>query len=330
MPELDAIHDFAHPVEGDSAWSESYYFNGYDPAADTGLFTRIGVRPNEGRMDVGWSIWLPGDRIAHVHDVRPQHEMTDSDLTVAGVRYERIEPMRRWRLTARSTAKLYLLPGTSLGTAPVEADLTFESITPPIGSDGQAVTHQTSAASSSAAATVGKGHFEQAGRWSGTVQVGDEQFSFDPTIARGNRDKSWGPRSWSGPQMWRWFSINVGDDVHFGGIRLGTVNGDLHRGWVWRNGRAISVARWEITTTLADDGLTQRSLDLRVTDKEGHTHDLHGEVLRIAPLPNRQGERITLVNEGLTRWTYEGRVGYGIAEYLHQLTLGGVPLVTIE
>ena len=28
--------------------------------ADAGLFTRIGVRPNEGTMDVGLSVWLPG------------------------------------------------------------------------------------------------------------------------------------------------------------------------------------------------------------------------------------------------------------------------------
>jgi len=40
-------HDFAHPVEPDSAWSESYYFNAYDPGSDSGFFTRIGVRPNE-------------------------------------------------------------------------------------------------------------------------------------------------------------------------------------------------------------------------------------------------------------------------------------------
>ena len=48
MPILDASHDFAHEVEGDSAWSESYYFNAYDPGADAGLFTRIGVRPTRG------------------------------------------------------------------------------------------------------------------------------------------------------------------------------------------------------------------------------------------------------------------------------------------
>ena len=54
--------------------------------------------------------------------------------------------------------------------------------------------------------------------------------------ARGNRDKSWGPRRWGGPKMWRWFSINIDDDTHFGGIVIGTDGGDLHRGWVWRDG----------------------------------------------------------------------------------------------
>src|SRR3954451_18125435 len=99
MPVLDESHDYAHPVEGDSAWSESYYFNGYDPDADVGLFTRIGVRPNEGTIDVGLSVWLPGDEIANVRGVRPQAVMTDDDLEVGGVRYERVAPLREWRLT---------------------------------------------------------------------------------------------------------------------------------------------------------------------------------------------------------------------------------------
>src|ERR671919_3220188 len=116
MPILDATHDFAHEVEGDSAWSESYYFSAYDPASDAGVFTRIGVRPNEGTMDVGLSVWLPGNRIANVRGVREQRVMTDDDLDVGGVRYERIEPMRTWRITADAHAEvldLGALPGSA-------------------------------------------------------------------------------------------------------------------------------------------------------------------------------------------------------------------------
>src|SRR5579871_5557071 len=99
MPILEARHDLAHPVEGDTAWSESYYFNGYDPGSDSGLFTRVGIRPNEGTMDVGMSVWLPGGDLAEYREVVEQHEMVDTVLEVGAVRYAMLEPMRAWRLT---------------------------------------------------------------------------------------------------------------------------------------------------------------------------------------------------------------------------------------
>lgn len=347
MPILDASHDFAHEVEGDTAWSESYYFNAYDPSVDAGLFTRIGVRPNEGTIDVGLSVWLPGNRIANVRGVRPQTVMTDDDLDVGGVRYERIEPLRSWRLTADAEAVvLDLATGAARGTGRpgrLTLDLRFEALTPAVGTDGLARTQRSDSTAAATATTVGKGHLEQSGTWSGTIGLDGETWSLDPATARGNRDKSWGPRKWGGPQMWRWFSINIpgagdgdpggpGDDVgvHFGGIRIGTPAGDLHRGWVWRDGRATSIKRWDVTTEVAGDGVTHRVTHVRATDKAGHTHELRGDILRVYGLPHRTGERTTVVNEGLARWTYEGRTGYGISEYLHQLDDDGRPLVAIE
>jgi hypothetical protein len=48
-------------------------------------------------------------------------------------------------------------------------------------------------------------------------------------------------------------------------------------------------------------------------------------------VPHRfDGGRATIVNEGLATWTYEGRSGTGIAEYLHQLNEDGTPVVPIE
>src|SRR5919197_869627 len=104
MPILAEAHDYAHPVEDDPAWSESYYFNAYDPGTDSGLFTRIGIRPNEGTIDAGLSIWLPGGGLAQYAHAAPVGEMRDSDLEVGSIRYRMLEPMRRWRLTAAAEA----------------------------------------------------------------------------------------------------------------------------------------------------------------------------------------------------------------------------------
>ncbi|HEY5109550.1 MAG TPA: hypothetical protein VII96_08055 [Acidimicrobiales bacterium] len=331
MPILDPHHDLGHPVEGDTAWSESYYFNGFDPGTDSGLFTRIGIRPNEGTMDVGLSLWLPGGDLAEYRAVKEQWEMVDTVLEVGDVRYEMLEPMRAWRLVfdgdvpVRSCAR----GSVSDHEVRIRLDLRFDALTPAIGTDGQPTGRQGSAEAADAAGTTGKGHFEQAGTWTGWLEVDGRRFAWDGAL--GNRDGSWGPRHWGGPTMWRWFSINVDRDLHFGGIRLGTGHGDLHRGWVYDSGRAVSIAEWRLETELADDGITQKVVHLTVVDKRGREYELSGEVLRVADIGHTTG---TLINEGLTRWTYRDadgstRTGSGIAEYLHQLDGGGRPVVPV-
>jgi hypothetical protein len=331
MPILDPSHDLPHAVESDDAWSESYYFNAYDPQSNSGLFTRIGVRPNEGTMDVGLSVWLPDGRLAEYRSVRTPPDAVDAVLDVGAVRYTRIDAARSWSLTMRgeAPARACTPGGESNGTVDLAMELRFDSLTPAIGTDGSGRAPRTAEAAA-ASDTVGRGHFEQAGAWSGWLEVDGARHTWSGVL--GNRDRSWGPRRWGGPQMWRWFSINVSPSLHFGGIRLGTSAGDLHRGWVFDDGRASSVAAWRLRTETADDGLTQRVVHLEVEDKQERRYSLRGDVLRVADIGRAGG---TLVNEGLARWTYlDGaaahQTGFGICEYLHQLDADGRPLVAIE
>jgi len=321
-PILDASHDRAHPVEGDGAWSESYYFNCYDPDADVGFYSRVGIRPNEGTIDVGLSLWLPGGGLAGLGAMREQKVMIDDDLVNGSVKYERLAPLKQWRITAKGDAYSHD------GMVPVACEVVFDALTPAMGGDGQGK-EAADGSSEQTRLSVGKGHLEQAGQWSGWIEVDGVRHTLT-SEARGNRDKSWGPRRWGGPKMWRWFSINIDDDTHFGGIRIGTEAGDLHRGWVWRNGEHASIRDWDVRSTLAADGVTHTTTDLVVTDARDRRHALHGELLRVAPVAHQLGDRRTLLNEGLARWTYEGRKGHGIAEYLHQLDEAGRPLVPIE
>lgn len=329
MPVLERRHDLCHPVEGDTAWSESYYFNAYDAPTDTGIYTRIGIRPNEGTIDVGMSIWLPDGRIGFYHHVREQKSMIDSDLQVGGVRYSMIEPLQSWRITMDAEASVVQRRDGQPATRtelPLAMDVTFDALAPAFGTDGQGKPGE--GASAATGETVGKGHLEQPGRWTGGLSMGGT--SFDWTEARGNRDKSWGPRRWGGPRSWRWFSINIDDATHFGGIVIGTEAGNLHRGWVWRDGAHASIREWKVTSDLEDDGVTHRATHVTATDKHDRVHELHATILRV--VPGRAGARpdTTVVNEGLARWEYDGRVGYGISEYLHQLDGNARPVVPID
>ncbi len=327
MPILDEIHDFKHPVEDDSAWSESYYFNAFDPSNDIGMFTRIGIRPNEGSMDVDLAVWLPGNELARFRAFQPQTEMIDSLLEIGGVRYECLSPMKEWIVSASGEAMAFDLADLKIQRkVHIDIDLRFHALIPAIGTDGQA--RQGKGVSSETGKNVGKGHLEQSGRWSGWIEADGKRYTL--TNARGNRDKSWGPRRWEGPRMWRWFSINIDDETHFGGIRIGTNVGDLHRGWVWRDGKSSSIKNWDVRTQLAADGMIHRVSLVNATDKEGRLHELRGDVLRVFPVIDEPGPNGRILYEGLASWTYEGRTGYGISEYLHQLDDQGKPVVPIE
>lgn len=276
-------------------------------------------------------MWTGDGQLLEYRSLDHCGDVGDGDFNVGGVRYAMESPMTGWRLTAEGEAPVRAcrVGAESLATVPFAADLRFTALTPPIGSDGEGGEGPHSAQSRAASGSTGKGHFEQAGRWAGTLTVDGRTATWSG--GRGNRDKSWGPRRWGGPSMWRWFSINVGDDLHLGGIRLGTAAGDLHRGWCFDAGRTWSVAAWDLTTELAADGLTQRALDLVVRTKSGPDYRFRGDVLRVADIGRAGG---TVVNEGLTRWTYlpdhgEPRVGFGVAEYLHQLDADGRPQIPV-
>ncbi|HVA75299.1 MAG TPA: hypothetical protein VNF71_12125 [Acidimicrobiales bacterium] len=316
-PILDPQHDLAHPVEGDTAWSESYYFNCYDPDSDCGFFTRIGVRPNEGTIDVGLSVWAPGGGLAHIRHVVQTDRMVDSDLQVGPVRYRMIEAGKCWNLTA----------GGDSSAGPVRMDVTFDALTPLIGADGQNTAG--GGASGDTRKMVGKGHLEQAGRWSGEISIDGRPVTLG-SQTRGNRDKSWGPRRWGAPRMWRWFSVNIDDATHFGGIRIGTDSGDLHRGWAWVDGSLRSIKVWEVKTELEDDGVTHKRSHVVAVDKTGDLHELEGDMLRVEPGTRGIRPGGTVVNEGLARWKYRGKTGYGISEYLHQFDDRARPVVPIE
>jgi hypothetical protein len=337
VPLLDAVHDRAHPVGDDRAWSESYYFNGYSPAVDAGFFTRIGIRPNEATIDgIVW-LWLPGGGSAALRWEQEQTSMIDTAIDVGGLRYEMVDALRRWRIAASGA----LADGRSLSLS-----LAFDALTPAIGVDGTGSgpgRADGDRARAAARHAVAAGHLEQAGRWTGEIRLDATAHVIDGAL--GNRDKSWGPRrmgqadaepgeareageaageagAGSAFEGWRWFSVNLDEATHFGGVRILTAAGDLHRGWVWRAGEATSVREWDLTTAVAADGITHEALDLVVRDKRGREHALHGDVLRSERLG---ADARGCVVEALTRWSHDGRVGYGISEYAHVLDGSGSP-----
>ena len=261
------------------------------PTPTSGFYTRVGVRPNEGTIDVGLSVWLPGGGIDHL---RPPPRADRDDRHRARGRPRPLRDARADEALAAHRRRQVA------GRATLAMDVTFDALTPPIGGDGQ---NQDAADSSSAATrqSVGKGHLEQGGRWTGWIEAGGVRNELGPN-ARGNRDKSWGPRRWGGPKMWRWFSINIDDDTHFGGIVIGTEGGDLHRGWVWRDGeprvdRRVEGHERARRRRRHAQGARTSSPPTRPAAPTSSTPSCSGS----SRAPRASGRDTTIVNEGLAR-----------------------------
>ena len=141
-----------------------------------------------------------------------------------------------------------------------------------------------------------------------------------PVDGFGLRDHSWGPRTWQAPWYYRWLTANFGDDFGFMGSRIARPDRDgMRGGFIWDGERIIHCRGFEISTDWTEEGSYHRAITATLHHDEGSLA-VKGKVLNLIPLRNRRNGLVTRISEGMTEWTLEdGRVGYGLSEYLDQI-----------
>jgi hypothetical protein len=339
---MEMKDDFAHPVEDDIAWGESWYFVFYDPLLNLSLYCGARIRINQGLSEHSMTLVLPDGRLGQVRVEKPQDSITDTLIEGGGMRFEQLEPMTRWGISIDTEIQIVDIGGNDCGSAKFAAEVVFDALAPAIGTDGQGAKKRQEGVTASTAFATGRGHFDQAGQWSGWLKLDGQRWELSPEVTLGMRDKSWGPRRWHVTPAWRIIFVNIDKVTHFGGICMTTDSGVMHRGWVWEDGRRASIANWKLRTEVADDGLTHKTTYLTLTDKEGVEYDLVAEMIRPvhhlmhsgeAPATDESDAKThgrSVVISGPTRFTYKGRVGYGQMEYMHLLGEDGRPVIPIE
>ena len=183
-----------------------------------------------------------------------------------------------------------------------------------------------------------KGHYEQLIQGHGTIRVGDREWEID---GHGLRDHSWGPRYWQAPWYYRWLTANVDRDFGFMASRVAKKDGPGTRGgFVWEQGEMHYCDDVSITTdTRGEESYHDRITGVLRSTRSGKEWRFKGEVMDLIPLRNRRQDPdgnwlMTRISEGMTKWTvesgpYEGKVGYGLSEYLDQI-IDGQPVGIAE
>jgi len=312
--------DYTHPLGPEPNFNESMYFNFFDRERGMGGFVRLGNRANEGRAEMTVTLYLPDGRVLFTFG-RPRIDHNDA-FDAGGLCFEVLEPAQRLR--TRYEGEVLELRDPLLMSDPRKAfeqsprvsislDLEHDAVGPMYGGRANRSEEERGAEQQFA-----KAHYEQHMAVRGSVRLGDESF---PIAGHGLRDHSWGPRYWQAIHSYEWLTLNFGDD--FGAmvsvIRRSPEHESTH-GVVVRGDSLDPVTSARVSAEFAENGLYHRRVSASLETRGGESLEIHGEVKGFIPLRNRREGLVTHIGEGMTEWRCGDRVGYGLSEFLRQVS----------
>jgi len=318
---LDPADEYMHENTGESNFNESMYFNFFDTGERIGGFVRIGNRPNERYAETTICVYEPGGPV--LFNFKRAEIADNGAFDAGGMRFTVEKPFEKLHTSYRGKAcrladpRAMREPGRAFKEnpfVPVSLDLAIAGVGPMYG--GEPVANENEKRES--VMEFARGHYEQHHRATGTLEIDGRSYAID---GFGLRDHSWGPRSWQAPAWYRWLTANFGADFGFMGSHIARQDGvESRSGFVHRGRELILVRDIEIETEwTGEEKFHDR---MRVTLRCADGKDLHveGRVLSLIPLRNRRDGKVTRISEGMTEWSCEGRVGYGLSEYLDQMS----------
>jgi len=313
---LTTTDEYWHDAVSDSPDArESYYFDFYDPEAGISGYTSIGYRHNKDYM--GAITALLDDKGAYVRKVygRPTD---DEAIQVDGVRYRPTDPLQEWRVEelgadnrvdhdAHAKQKLGPdeLPTTDDPVLSFRMDLTFTGLIDPYD-------YYTDAdeAEMRVISPLYDRHYEQPCTVRGEVALGDRTYRVD---GHGDRDHSWGARSWVDIGSWDWFAVAFDDDTMVSCIEVENDYGTSVDGFLVRDGETNTVTGMEM-----DRSVTESPDDFayRVADAAGRELTGTGYVDGMLPIEFDSGDRTSEVRRCPTTFEADtGTTGYGWSDY---------------
>lgn len=201
LPLHQGTQPLLHSATSDRNAYNRYFFNGYRRDGSVFFAAALGLYPNRGVIDAGFSVLVGGEQVSVLASGRAPADPTRT--RVGPVRVDVIEPMRTLRVRC------------SGGDGPLAADVVFHARTPAaeeppfkLVQDGRTMLDYT--------------RLTQFGSWEGWIELDGRRIEIDERVL-GCRDRSWGVRpigeragrgapAKRAPQFfWLWAPINFDD-----------------------------------------------------------------------------------------------------------------------
>jgi hypothetical protein len=292
-PESDGLH-----VAGsDQWWREAWYFELYDPNVELQFQAYQGVFPNAATGDLNAAIFHRR-RLIHVTSKTDFHvpaEPMDERLCFGPMKLETLEPLQRWRLK-------YDAPE-------VQADLLFEAVHPPFSWAAAKLWLETSAQ-----ADMRSHHFDQLGRYTGTIWVDETALAIDTL---GFRDRMWG---WGGRKHWRsyvilWSAFDEGCIANLAIQRFDDGRQAL-AGYLLRDGQPSLLRRAAVEVEWnRRRWKTIARVDAEVEDSRGRMLQFSGRPQGVLDTSHRWAHRSDHMLFSVGEYQCGDRVGHGVMNW---------------
>ncbi len=321
--------EFTHDPGSAKNYNESMYFNVFDHARKAGGWFRIGNRPNENYAEVSVCIYLPDGRVGFTFaraDISGNEKME-----AGGLKVEVVDPFKHLRVTFSGQVLLMERPFAMADPktawrnnpqVPCTVEINYTGQSPMYGGEVERV--DGTPIEIDPEKSFAKAHYEQLCAGSGRIIVGDETIEID---GHGLRDKSWGPRHWQAIDWYRWCPVSFGPDFGMMFTVIGDGQGGANgSGMVFSDGGFDLIKSCSIASVWDEHGY-QTGMTAEIGTEGGKSYRVEGKVLSLIPLRNRRvapdGTTLhTRITEGMTEYRCNGRIGYGMSEYLDQIVDG--------
>jgi len=151
-------------------------------------------------------------------------------------------------------------------------------------------------------------HYEQFGKAVGKIDIDGESVEIN---ALGERDLSRGIRHWRSPKMWMWINSQLSDDEAFNITKISVDEGDINAGYFYKDSVNEPLAKSDIDVKFSEGIPSNFSMIL--SDKKGMKYTVEGEVIIYGMVPV---DRDMIIIETLSKYNWDGKEGYGVAEFL--------------
>jgi hypothetical protein len=306
-------------------WNESYYFVFYNRKIGLGGMTRLGFKPNKQEGMTFLILFLPdGSGGLFQSSVKISNEVRKKEMSVGGLSHRRLANGTGWNYSfdgkmvvsekPEDLPKTRDQPDLVKRILDVKMDLSFNPI-----SDTYEYSKNMTPESREIGRKSGDAHWEQIGKVTGKMQLGELEFNIQETI--GQRDHTHGVRDWTGIGNWLYYVVWFSENLCINPAAIVTDEGRISSGgFIFENGENIPIKAIKVLVQEFRNSIIPVSSKIQVIDALNRTHILEGRPGPIVPLPLADSVgRISILTQSIGSFTLDGRHGgYGSYETLRK------------